>query len=71
MTYDDSEEIRKLIVEFRFDCETVPMKNTHNATLVELLIGRDLGWLRRASAVQPAFRELSLQTPAGLQARLL
>jgi len=71
MTYDDSEEIRRLIIQFRFDCETVPMKNTHNATLLELLIGHDLGWLRRACSARPAFGESSVQTPPDLQARLL
>lgn len=46
MTYDDSSEIRSLTVEFRFDCETVAMKNTHNASMTELLVGRRLDWLR-------------------------
>lgn len=46
MTYDDSSEIRSLSVRFRFDCETVAMKNTHNSSMIELLIGRSLDWLR-------------------------
>ena len=46
MTYDDSSEIRRLTVEFRFDCETVAMKNTHNASMTELLVSKNLGWLR-------------------------
>lgn len=46
MTYDDSSEIRSLTVEFRFDCETVAMKNTHNASMTELLVGKRLDWLR-------------------------
>jgi len=71
LTYDDSEEIRHLIVQFRFDCETVPMKNTHNATMYELLIGRDLAWLRGASSVRPTFPESDLRTPSAEQARLL
>lgn len=46
MTYDDSSEIRSLTVEFRFDCETVAMKNTHNTSMTELLVGKRLDWLR-------------------------
>ena len=46
MTYDDSSEIRALTVEFRFDCDTVAMKNTHNSCMNELLVGRSLDWLR-------------------------
>ncbi len=46
MTYDDSSEIRSLTVQFRLDCETVAMKNTHNASMMELLVGRSLNWLR-------------------------
>ncbi len=71
MTYDDSEEIRRLIIQFRFDCETIPMRNTHNATVLELLIGRDLGWLRRTRALPRAFDEPSPRMPEVGQARLL
>jgi len=46
MTYDDVEEIRLLAAKHSFDLETVPMKTTHHETKVELLISRDLTWLR-------------------------
>jgi len=46
MTYDDAEEIRLLAVKHGFDLETVPMKTTHHETKMELLISRDLTWLR-------------------------
>jgi DNA adenine methylase len=62
MTYDDSAEIRRLINLFRLDCETIPMRNTHNTTMLELLIGRDLRWFRRPSRHQSASVEFSLQT---------
>ena len=50
MTYDDSSEIRQLTVEFRYESETVAMKNTHNACMNELLVGKDLGWLIKPRA---------------------
>jgi len=65
MTYDDSKEIRDLIIEFRFDCETVAMKNTHNAKIDELLIGRNLNWLRRAPASQQPSLGFAPQTLPG------
>jgi DNA adenine methylase len=65
MTYDDSSEIRRLVVQSRFDCETVPMKNTHNTTMVELLIGRNLSWLRNVRSFEPASRELFAQRQPG------
>ncbi|MBI3679589.1 MAG: DNA adenine methylase [Acidobacteria bacterium] len=46
MTYDDAKEIRQLAARHRFDTELVPMKSTHHAQMTELLIGRDLMWLR-------------------------
>jgi DNA adenine methylase len=46
MTYDDAEEIRLLATKHGFDLETVPMKTTHHETKMELLISRDLTWLR-------------------------
>lgn len=63
MTYDDSSEIRQLIVRFRFDCETVAMKNTHNTRMTELLIGPSLEWLRTENSSQQAFAEFLFQTP--------
>lgn len=46
MTYDDVTEIEILASNYGFDWETVAMKNTHHAHQSELLICRDLGWLR-------------------------
>lgn len=47
MTYDNVEEIREMAQHHSFDFEAVAMKNTHHAKMTELLIGKDLGWLRR------------------------
>jgi DNA adenine methylase len=46
MTYDDTEEVRALAHKFDFDTELVAMKNTHHAEMKELLIGRNLDWVR-------------------------
>jgi DNA adenine methylase len=45
MTYDDADEVRALARKFRFETRLVAMTNTHNATMTELLIGRDLNWM--------------------------
>jgi DNA adenine methylase len=46
MTYDDAEEVRELARNYNFDMQTVAMKNTHHSTMQELLIGRNLDWIR-------------------------
>lgn len=46
MTYDDEVEVRVLAEQYGFEVRTVAMKSTHHATMKELLIGRDLQWLR-------------------------
>jgi len=42
MTYDNAPEIVAMAERHGFKTCTVPMKNTHHATMTELLIGRDL-----------------------------
>jgi len=46
MTYDDAEEVRALAVKHRFETRLVAMSNTHHATMNELLIGRNLDWVK-------------------------
>lgn len=46
MTYDDEAEVRGLAEQHGFEVRTVAMKSTHHANMKELLIGRDLQWLR-------------------------
>jgi DNA adenine methylase len=48
MTYDDADGVRSLARRYGFDTQIVPMKNTHHAKMTELLIGRNLEWLRDA-----------------------
>lgn len=45
MTYDDADEIREMAARFKFETKLIPMKNTHHATMYELIIGRDLSWM--------------------------
>ncbi len=46
MTYDDAEEVRALAAKYRFETRLVAMNNTHHAAMTELLIGRDLTWVK-------------------------
>lgn len=45
MSYDNTEEVRKLAARFGFVTRPVAMKNTHHEEMTELLIGRDLSWI--------------------------
>ena len=47
MTYDNAEGVLEMAERFGFDTEAIAMKNTHHAEMTELLIGRDLDWVRR------------------------
>jgi DNA adenine methylase len=46
MTYDDTDEVRSLAHRHNFDVQAIAMKSTHHARMQELLIGKDLNWLR-------------------------
>lgn len=46
MTYDNATSVLELAEQFGFDTQAVAMKNTHHAEMKELLIGRNLDWLR-------------------------
>lgn len=50
MTYDDTDEVRCLARKNGFDMATVPMKSRQHTLKNELLIGKDLNWVRRALA---------------------
>jgi DNA adenine methylase len=49
LTYDNTREIASLASEFDFETQAIAMKNTHHAKMTELLIGKDLSWLRNAA----------------------
>ena len=46
ITYNDAVEVRALAHKYGFDTRVVAMKNTHNAEMKELLIGRNLKWVK-------------------------
>ena len=46
MSYDNTDEVVKLAREFGFESRAIAMKNTHHAKMTELLIGKDLAWLK-------------------------
>jgi len=52
MTYDSTPEIAALASEFDFQTQAITMKNTHHAKMTELLIGKNLTWLRLATDVR-------------------
>lgn len=47
MTYDNAAEVRQLAHKHGFDIEPIAMKNTHHAEMSELLISRNLDWVRQ------------------------
>lgn len=49
MTYENSPEVRDLARRHKLDTRLIPMKNTHHINMMELLIGRDLSWLKPSS----------------------
>ena len=46
MTYDNCSGVRQLAQKHNFDIEPIAMKSTHHARMTELLIGKDLDWIR-------------------------
>lgn len=46
ITYDNADEIRQLASASGFQVGQIPMKGTHHAEKTELVISRDLSWLR-------------------------
>ncbi|HQO11375.1 MAG TPA: DNA adenine methylase [bacterium] len=45
MTYDHSDEVKRMARKHGFQMRIIPMKNTHHATMEELVIGKDLTWM--------------------------
>lgn len=57
MTYDNAEEVRAMDRRYGFQMRLIPMKNTHHATMEELVIGKDLLWMDRYPAVHEPVAE--------------
>ena len=49
MTYDSHPDVRELASRYEFDVEEIKMRNAHNSPKTELLIGKDLSWIRRSN----------------------
>lgn len=45
ITYDNADEVKALAEIHGFQYCLIPMTNTHNATMQELVIGKDLSWM--------------------------
>lgn len=52
MTYDEAEEVKEMARRHGFQMRLIPMKNTHHATIRELVIGRDLSCLDELPAIR-------------------
>ena len=50
LTYDNTREVEELAANYGFETHPVAMKNTHHAKMTELLIGKNLDWLKAAEA---------------------
>lgn len=46
MTYDNADEVKELAKRYGFQAKPIPMKNTHHAAMTELVIGKDLEWMK-------------------------
>ncbi len=46
MTYDNTSEVKELSMQYGFQAKPVSMRNTHHAAMTELVIGKDLNWMR-------------------------
>lgn len=52
MTYSDTKEVQEMADQHQFQVRSILMKNTHHATIRELVIGRDLLWLDTDACLQ-------------------
>ena len=45
MTYDNAQEVKEMARRHDFQMRLISMTNTHNSTMEELVIGKDLSWM--------------------------
>ncbi len=60
MTYDNAEEVKAMARKQGFQVRLIPMKNTHHATMEELVIGKNLFWLDRHPSVHEPLAEYKI-----------
>jgi hypothetical protein len=46
LTYDNDEYVKELSIKHGFQYAEIAMQNTHLERMTELLIGRDLDWIK-------------------------
>ncbi len=63
MTYDEAEEVKQMARSRGFQMRLVPMKNTHHATVRELVIGRQLSWLDELPSVEERKARYAVKKP--------
>jgi len=51
ITYDNADEVKSMSRAHGFQMRLTPMKNTHHATMEELVIGKNLSWMDSFHAV--------------------
>jgi DNA adenine methylase len=52
MTYDVADEVKARARKHGFQMKPIAMRNTHNAEMTELVIGRDLSWMSGAPFIK-------------------
>ncbi len=60
MTYDNAEEVKTMARKHGFQIRLIPMKNTHHATMEELVIGNNLSWMDRYPSVHEPLAEYKI-----------
>lgn len=65
MTYDNTTEVRRWASKFGMATQRVAMKNSHHEKMNELLVGKDLSWVK--DKTQLAFPEFDPRRPVDLQ----
>ena len=61
MTYDNAVEVKRMARSDGFQMRLIPMTNTHNTTMEELVIGKDLSWMDRFTAVHEPEAEYTIK----------
>lgn len=46
MTYDNAEEVKDMAFQYNFQAKPIAMKSTHHAAMTELVVGKNLEWMR-------------------------
>jgi DNA adenine methylase len=61
ITYDEADEVKEMARRHDFHMRLIPMKNTHHATIKELVIGKNLSWLDELPVVRESIAEYQVE----------